>query len=284
MGWLILAIVLVAALAAVAAVAATRRQAAANRSAVTGRLAPETVQADRSAAEVDADRAALEAAGRRRAEETKRAATPATRAAGAVAERVPVDEEELAISRRQFFNRGILATMAVSVGTLGAAAIAFLYARSAGGFGGKVKAGASLDAILAFNEERREPYYVPEARTYLVPYPKEDVPKARKVPQYRPVLAGMEAGIVALYQKCPHLGCKVPWCPTSQWFECPCHASKYSRVGEKRGGPAPRGMDHFVVEISGGDVTIDTSTPWPGAPIGTDTTGQGAEGPPCVGG
>ena len=59
------------------------------------------------------------------------------------------------------------------------------------------------------------------------------------------VLAGMEEGFVALYQKCPHLGCRVPWCQTSQWFECPCHGSKYNRVGEKKGGPAPRGMDRF---------------------------------------
>lgn len=284
MGWLILAIAILAVLAVVVVVAAARRQAQASRTEPTGRLLAETVQADRSATEVAAHRAALEEAGRVRAAETKQAAAPAPRAAGTVAERVPVDEEELAISRRQFFNRGILATLAVSVGTLGAAAIAFLYARSAGGFGGKVGAGSTLDDILAFNRDRREPFYVPEARTYLVPYPKEDVPKARKIPQYQPVIKGMEAGIVALYQKCPHLGCKVPWCATSQWFECPCHASKYSRVGEKRGGPAPRGMDHFVVEIDGQNVTIDTSTPWPGAPIGTDTTGQGAEGPPCVGG
>ena len=54
-----------------------------------------------------------------------------------------------------------------------------------------------------------------------------------------------EQGIVALYQKCPHLGCRVPECVTSQWFECPCHGSQYNQVGEKKGGPAPRGMDRF---------------------------------------
>jgi cytochrome b6-f complex iron-sulfur subunit len=115
-----------------------------------------------------------------------------------------------------------------------------------------------------------------------VPYPKDAIPKAKKVPQYQPVLAGMEEGIVALYQKCVHLGCKVPWCQTSQWFECPCHGSKYSRVGEKRGGPAPRGLDRFVVTVSGDKMTIDTGIVIIGPPIGTDTTGQGAEGPPCV--
>ena len=68
----------------------------------------------------------------------------------------------------------------------------------------------------------------------------------------------MEEGIVALYQKCVHLGCKVPWCATSQWFECPCHGSKYNRVGEKQGGPAPRGLDRFVVTVAGDKLTIDT--------------------------
>ena len=92
----------------------------------------------------------------------------------------------------------------------------------------------------------------------------------------------MAQGYVALYQKCVHLGCRVPWCQTSQWFECPCHGSKYNRVGEKRGGPAPRGLDRFVLSVSGGTIVVDTGTIIQGPPIGTDTTGQGQEGAPCV--
>ena len=110
----------------------------------------------------------------------------------------------------------------------------------------------------------------------------QDVPKAKKVPEYALVIPDMEQGIVALYQKCVHLGCRVPWCQTSQWFECPCHGSKYSRVGEKKGGPAPRGLDRFVISIAGSKMTIDTTLVVTGPPIGTDTTNQGAEGPPCV--
>ena len=95
----------------------------------------------------------------------------------------------------------------------------------------------------------------------------------------------MENGIVVLYQKCPHLGCRVPQCVSSQWFECPCHGSQYNRVGEKKGGPAPRGMDRFRSPSSAaGDVVIDTGTVFPGPPIGTNTTGQEAEGPHCIGG
>jgi cytochrome b6-f complex iron-sulfur subunit len=286
---LIVAIPVLLLLAAVMIFATGRKRATSDpEGRITGTLSSETRQRDEGVAAGVDDAGDASGDARERADETRKAigtggAAPATRGSTAVMERPPVDEEELGISRRQFFNRGILVTMAVSLGAFGAAAIAFLYAKSAGGFGGKIDAGISLTDAIAYNNDKKEPYYVPEARSYLVPYPKTAVPKAKKVPQYAPVLPGMEEGIVALYQKCVHLGCKVPWCATSQWFECPCHGSKYNRVGEKQGGPAPRGLDRFVVTASGDKVTIDTGVVILGPPIGTNTTGQGAEGPPCVG-
>ena len=51
----------------------------------------------------------------------------------------------------------------------------------------------------------------------------------------------------------------------SQWFECPCHGSKYNRVGEKQGGPAPRGLDRFALEVSGGNIIVDTGS-WSSGP------------------
>jgi cytochrome b6-f complex iron-sulfur subunit len=100
---------------------------------------------------------------------------------------------------------------------------------------------------------------------------------------YTQELEGMEAGYTALYQKCVHLGCRVPECKTSQWFECQCHGSQYNRNGEKKGGPAPRGMDRFPLTVSGGKITVNTAIIIQGPPIGTNTTGQEAEGPHCVG-
>ena len=132
-----------------------------------------------------------------------------------------------------------------------------------------------------------EKAHVPGAKNVAMsqfdPETQKDLSKA-KVAYLPPVYAGMVLGYVALWQKCPHLGCRVPWCQTSQWFECPCHGSKYDRVGEKKGGPAPRGLDRFVLEVSGGQITVDTATASlvQGPPIGTDTTGQTAEGAPCV--
>ena len=69
-----------------------------------------------------------------------------------------------------------------------------------------------------------------------------------------------------LYQRCVHLGCRVPFCQQSQWFECPCHGSKYNTAGEYKLGPAPRGLDRFMVSVSEtGDVLVDTSGADPGA-------------------
>ena len=92
-----------------------------------------------------------------------------------------------------------------------------------------------------------------------------------------------EYGLVALYQKCPHLGCRVPDCASSRWFECPCHGSQYNQVGEKKAGPAPRGMDRFSISVdAANNVSVDTGTVYAGPPIGTNTTGQEAEGPHCI--
>ena len=221
----------------------------------------------------------------RRAEEARAAASggvPATRRGGKVTVWEPVDEEELGVTRRQFLNRGILVAMLAGLGTFGASLLAFLWPSSSGGFGGTIAAG-KLSDILSFMSTNKQPFYVPEARTYIQPYPKDalDAAKAAKFPPF--ILASMEQGIVALYQRCVHLGCRVPWCQSAQWFECPCHGSKYDRVGEKRDGPAPRGLDRFQALIAGGNVTVNTGLLALGPPIGTDTTGQVAEGPHCVG-
>jgi cytochrome b6-f complex iron-sulfur subunit len=75
----------------------------------------------------------------------------------------------------------------------------------------------------------------------------------------------------------------VPNCDTSQWFECPCHGSRYNQAGEKKGGPAPRGMDRFAMSVDGDTFVVSTGTIIPGPPIGTNTTGQEQEGPSCLG-
>lgn len=194
----------------------------------------------------------------------------------------PPDEETLGVSRRQFFNRAAVTMMSASIGAFGVAVVAFLWPRAGGGFGSKVNVGRLDDLLVQIRSEKGF-LYKPEARTWLTAYPTDALPKARAAYAAQPsVLAGMEAGVVALYQKCPHLGCRVPECKSSQWFECPCHGSQYNRVGEKKAGPAPRGMDRFGVSVSNGNVIVDTGTVFNGPAIGVNTTGQEAEGPHCI--
>jgi cytochrome b6-f complex iron-sulfur subunit len=197
---------------------------------------------------------------------------------------IPPDPEAIGVSRRQFFNRATITLMSAGIASFAAASfVAFLWPTGTGGFGGSVAAG-KLDAIKAGIKQGGGFFYVPEAKSWITAYPMEGLPTARTVYPAN-LLVGMEAGIVVLSQKCPHLGCRVPECKTSQWFECQCHGSQYNRVGEKKGGPAPRGMDHFPAVISpSGDVSIDTGMNVTGAAIGVNTTGQEAEGPHCTGG
>jgi len=194
----------------------------------------------------------------------------------------PPDAESIEVSRRQFFNRAAVTMMTASIASFGVAVVAFLWPRAGGGFGSKVTVGRLDDLLVQIRSEKGF-VYKPEARTWLTAFPTDALPKARAAYANQPsVLAGMEAGVVALYQKCPHLGCRVPECKSSQWFECPCHGSQYNRVGEKKAGPAPRGMDRFGVSIANGNVVVDTGAVFNGPAIGVNTTGQEAEGPHCI--
>jgi Rieske Fe-S protein len=96
-------------------------------------------------------------------------------------------------------------------------------------------------------------------------------------------ITSSDGNLVALYQKCPHLGCRVPFCDSSGRFECPCHGSKYNIRGEYIEGPAPRGMDRFLIKVSGDRVLVDTATVVEGPPRGVSTVPSDAKGASCVG-
>ena len=273
-----IAIAILVALAALVLFTTTRRRDA-------GRLSGESVRKDRGSSPflTDPDE---QAHGREYERQVKAAAAPGTAiepvAETAPAPYVPVDPETIGVTRRQFFNRSIVAMFGFGLSGFGAAVLAFLWPSLSGGFGSKITVG-KVDDIMGSIRDAKQPFYYSAGRLYIAPYPKDAVPKAKKA-YSSAVLPGMEAGVVALYQKCVHLGCRVPFCETAQWFECGCHGSKYNRVGEKKGGPAPRGLDRFPVEVKGGTVSVDTGIVIQGPPIGVNTTGQEAEGPHCVGG
>ncbi|MGB1506621.1 MAG: ubiquinol-cytochrome c reductase iron-sulfur subunit [Acidimicrobiales bacterium] len=259
-----------------------------------GVLSSETRKRDR-ASTVLGDEAALTGKQVEKAQVLERKAASkelvlAARQAAPPAPYVPPDPEVIGVSRRQFFNRTIVLMMQIGLGGFGLACIAFLWPQLGGGFGSAIKVGLVSDVLSEIRNSNGFLYRA-EGRMWLTEYPNGAVEKARTA-YSGPELAGMEAGlqlgldggIIALYQKCPHLGCRVPECVTSQWFECPCHGSQYNRVGEKRGGPAPRGMDRFAMSVdASGALTVDTGSIIQGPPIGTNTTGQEAEGPNCIG-
>ncbi len=68
-----------------------------------------------------------------------------------------------------------------------------------------------------------------------------------------------ETGVLAMWHRCTHLGCTVPWRKDEDRFHCPCHAGIYNKQGEVLAGPPPRPLDLFPVEIVNGEIVVDTS-------------------------
>lgn len=78
-----------------------------------------------------------------------------------------------------------------------------------------------------------------------------------------------DGGFVALYQRCTHLGCTVPWDQAQNAFICPCHNSQFGQDGAVHNPPAPRPLDLFAVTIVDGQVQVDTSRPISRDQVGT---------------
>lgn len=114
-----------------------------------------------------------------------------------------------------------------------AASLAMFWPLKVTGFGGKVVAGNVED--FAVNSVTK----VREGKFYVVRLPE---------------------GFMALYWKCVHLGCTVPWSPPEDpgVFHCPCHGSIYDITGKRIAGPAPRSLDYMNIEIVEGKVVVDT--------------------------
>jgi len=98
----------------------------------------------------------------------------------------------------------------------------------------------------------------------------------------RAYLTRIDGEIIALSEKCTHLGCRSPYCESSGQFECPCHGSVFNRIGEYRGGPAPRGLDRYQVRIQDGIVMVDTGSLSEGDPPGDESIDEPPTGPGCT--
>src|ERR1051326_1137703 len=209
--------------------------------------------------------------------------TSGSAAPGTVVEPTPrarrSGDDAAGVTRRQFLNRAYFAAVAVGLLNFALASLDYLWPRGGGGLGPKITAG-DADGLRAQLSGSRQPIFNSDGFFWLMTY-EGQASAADKVAAYQQANVA-QSGFVALFRRCVHLGCSVPFCDTSKWFECPCHGSKYSINGEYRAGPAPRSLDRFRVDIVGGKVVVDTSNLITGPPRGTVTSQPAPEGVHCV--
>ena len=141
------------------------------------------------------------------------------------------------VSRRNFVRNATLGAIVIVLSQLTFGFLRFFWPNKTGAFGSVLTVSAQ-----DIPEEGETPYRNTAGKFYLVQFEDD--------------------GLLALYWKCTHLGCTVPWNEGENRFHCPCHGSIFFRNGVKESGPAPRPMDRFAVTVSAaGDVLVDTSNP-----------------------
>ena len=195
--------------------------------------------------------------------------------AGGAGAGAPAKRRKSGPTRRAFLRYSMGVSFLGVLAGFGGATLAFLWPSLRAGFGAVLDVG-DADAILDHIRSEREPFEFGPGRMYVVAYDEGD----DREDAYVELTGG--APLMALYHVCPHLGCKVPWCQTSQWFECPCHGSRYNRWGEYRAGPAPRGMDRFECWVEDGRLFVDTSTVVDGPTRQMNSLDQPPEGESCL--
>jgi cytochrome b6-f complex iron-sulfur subunit len=167
------------------------------------------------------------------------------------------------LSRRTLIRRAVGAGFALWLLEVTAGTLGFLWPNLASGFGGKLPIGTFEDVKVANSTlpiDEGFPAYYPEARAFVILI---DPAQQRFIPGEDTTGNGTALNVRALYQRCPHLGCKPNPCEKNFWLECPCHGSRYDRLGTKADGaqygPAPRSMDRFSITVDAeGVLIIDT--------------------------
>jgi len=139
-------------------------------------------------------------------------------------------------TRRTFLRNAALGSAGAMSGLIGAGFGFLMWPNKTGAFGSEIQ--LTADVVPAVGGE---PYRNVPGKFFLI---------------------RNETGLLALYTKCPHLGCTVPYtgpADSPHAFQCPCHGSKYDYTGERTGGPAPRPMDYMKVTVNDdGSVAVDT--------------------------
>ncbi|GAB4426068.1 MAG: hypothetical protein Kow0031_05770 [Anaerolineae bacterium] len=142
--------------------------------------------------------------------------------------------EAARLSRKHFLKMGLGALTGLAMLEMGGAGLLFLQPRSLEGeFGGTVTAG-DVDSFPPGSVTE-----FPAGRFFLI--------------------RAENGGFLAVYSRCPHLGCTVNWEAFNNRFYCPCHASSFDQFGNFESAPVPRPLDVFPVQIANATVVVDTA-------------------------
>lgn len=185
---------------------------------------------------------------------------------GGGAEAAEIAQERL--SRRRFLRRSLLAVWGLSAVASVAGALDMLYPNLTGKFGSTLTVGKKSDFPAAtpdaFKINLAGVFYRQEAKAYMVHLDKHtsfllNGTSLSDQLSAETILKDADGSYwIAVYQRCVHLGCTVPFRNDCLSFKCPCHGSHYNSDGEYLDGPAPRSLDRFAFSFSGGEVMVDT--------------------------
>ena len=145
------------------------------------------------------------------------------------------------VTRRLFVLGGFWSIMGLALVGLVGPSLDFAWTRN--------PAGAARDVFVREDlvpAPGDDPVPIVEGRFFLLNLEPGVTPNGEETP----------GGLLALWRKCTHLGCTVPWrsdfnfLGRTGWFRCPCHGSTYTKEGGILvAGPAPRPLDLFAIEI-----------------------------------
>jgi len=134
-------------------------------------------------------------------------------------------EEKPAINRREFLNLAWLASLGFFLVDIAGVTYLFSMPRfKEGEFGGTFTVGK----VSELPEKGSAPVNIPKVKMWI---------------------SNTDAGVMALYKVCTHLGCLYNWNDQEFKFICPCHGSQFQADGDYIQGPAPRSLDRFVVQV-----------------------------------
>jgi cytochrome b6-f complex iron-sulfur subunit len=164
--------------------------------------------------------------------------------------------DHLRVSRRGVLRVAFWSSILALFGGIGATIVNALYPRDTGTFGGPVAVAAS-----DIPQPGAPPQRIIDAHCWLVNL----APNEGLAASDEQRAAG---GLLALWWRCPHLGCTVPWrgdvvSPHDDLkrkgdFICPCHGSSYTKAGVRFFGPAPRSMDTMQIDVDDTGIVIQS--------------------------